>query len=186
MIPRRPKLDQRNREDIALYSTDDLRRLYREAENTKLVRLRDGIVSRDELKAEIRWRVWWEAWISRLTLLAAVIGASAAIVAVAEGSGAAWPWKGGSALSAQWLNTIGLVLGIAGVVIIFFWGPPQPDFDDTIGIALQPGTVFADGTKVSDMMEDTKRRKRRHEVMSRVGLGMIGLGFVAQLIAVWR
>ena len=31
-------------------------------------------------------------------------------------------------LGCGWLNTIGLVLGIAGVVIIFFWGPP-PNLD---------------------------------------------------------
>jgi hypothetical protein len=30
MIPRKPKLEQRNREDLALYSTDDLRHLYHE------------------------------------------------------------------------------------------------------------------------------------------------------------
>ena len=26
------------------------------------------------------------------------------------------------------LNAIGLVLGMLGVVVIFFWGPPQPSF----------------------------------------------------------
>ena len=88
-------------------------------------------------------------------------------------------------MTAQWLNTIGLVLGIVGVLIIFRWGPPQPDFDETIGVALDPGIVFADGTKASDMEEATRRLKRRHKVMSRVGLGLIGLGFVAQLAAVW-
>ncbi len=86
MTPCKPKLDPRTREDIALYSTDQLRRLYHEGES-ELVRLRDGIPSRDELKAEIRWRLWREAWLSRLTLLAAVIGAVAAIVAAVEG----WP-----------------------------------------------------------------------------------------------
>ena len=87
MIPRKPKLDPRTREDIALYSTDDLRRLYHDEGKSELVRLRDGIPSRDELKAEIRWRLWREAWLSRLTFLAAVIGAVAAIVAAVEG----WP-----------------------------------------------------------------------------------------------
>ena len=91
MIPRKPKLDPRTREDIALYSTDDLRHLYQdkgqENELSELVRLRDGMPTLDELKAEIRWRVWREAWVSLLTLLAAVDGAAAAIVAAVEG----WP-----------------------------------------------------------------------------------------------
>ena len=92
----------------------------------------------------------------------------------------------GDALTAQWLNTIGLALGMVGVVILFKWGPPQPDFDEGVGIGLELGTVLKDGRKVSDMIEATRRLKRRHQIMSRVGLGLIGVGFGAQLIAVWR
>jgi hypothetical protein len=92
----------------------------------------------------------------------------------------------GDALTAQWLNTIGLVLGIAGVVILFIWGPPQPNFEETVTRSIQPSTVSKDGRKVSDMIETTRRLKRRHQVMSRVGLVLIGVGFGAQLIAVWR
>ncbi len=88
-------------------------------------------------------------------------------------------------MTAQWLNTIGLVLGIAGVLIIFRWGPPQPDLDEGEKIELDTATVLQDGTRVSDLEEARRRLKRRHEIMSRVGLGLIGLGFGAQLIAVW-
>jgi hypothetical protein len=77
MIPRKPKLDPRTREKIALYSTDDLRHLYFTG--------RTAVCPLDVVKAEILWRVWCEDWISRLTLLAAVIGAAAAIIAVVEG-----------------------------------------------------------------------------------------------------
>ncbi len=92
------------------------------------------------------------------------------------------------ALPAQWLNTIGLVLGIAGVLIIFRWGPPQPDFDEGIalGISFTEDTVFEDGTKPSETVASVKRRKRIHQVMSHIGLGLIGLGFFVQLVAVWR
>ena len=31
-------------------------------------------------------------------------------------------------MTARWLNTVGLLLGMAGVVILFIWGPPQPNF----------------------------------------------------------
>jgi hypothetical protein len=71
-FPPKPKLDPANTQRLALYSTDDLRRLY-QAGRTEVFPL-------DVVKAEIRWRVWCEDWISRLTLLAAVIGAFAAIV----------------------------------------------------------------------------------------------------------
>lgn len=79
-----PSLDARTREDVALYSTDDLRRLY-QSEAGEPIRLRDSLLSRAELKAEILWRVRRERWVARLTLLAAVIGAAAAIVAAVEG-----------------------------------------------------------------------------------------------------
>jgi hypothetical protein len=80
-------------------------------------------------------------------------------------------------LTAQCLNTIGLALGMAGVVILFIWRPPQPDFIE--------GDVYrtSDNTEIAARV---KRLKRRHKVMSRIGLGLIGVGFFAQLVAVWR
>ena len=75
--PPRPKLDSANTQRLALYSTDDLRLLHRtgRAEGFQL----------DDVKAEILWRVWREDSISQLTLLAAVLGAVAAIIAAIEG-----------------------------------------------------------------------------------------------------
>jgi hypothetical protein len=88
-------------------------------------------------------------------------------------------------MTAQWLNTIGLVLGMSGVVLIFIWGPPQPDFDESVGIALETATVLADGTKVSDLEDAARRRKRRHRIISSIGLALVFLGFGVQLCAVW-
>lgn len=92
----------------------------------------------------------------------------------------------GDALTAQWLNTIGLALGMVGVVILFIWGPPQPDFDEGVAIGLLPGDVLENGKTVAEKDAAVRRLKRWHTIMSRVGLGMIGVGFGAQLIAVWR
>jgi hypothetical protein len=88
-------------------------------------------------------------------------------------------------MTAQCLNTIGLVLGMLGVVLIFLWGPPQPDLDESVGIALEDATVLADGTKVSDMVAAAKRRKRRHWTIPSIGLFLIFCGFGVQLWAVW-
>jgi hypothetical protein len=87
--------------------------------------------------------------------------------------------RGRRAVTPRRLNTIGLVLGIAGVLIIFRWGPPQPSFDEAVPLALE-------GPELVHMAEDTRRLTRQYEIMSRVGLGLIGLGFVAQLAAVRR
>jgi hypothetical protein len=90
------------------------------------------------------------------------------------------------ALTARRLNTIGLVLGIVGVLIIFEWGPPQPSFDEGVAIGIEPSNVLENGQTVAERDADVRRLKRQYEIMSRVGLGLIGLGFAAQLAAVRR
>jgi hypothetical protein len=74
----------RNACELGLYTTDDLRRLY-QATNDDPIRLRDGIVSRVQLVAEIRWRVFWARFGYGLLLSVTVIGAIAAVIAAAEG-----------------------------------------------------------------------------------------------------
>ena len=84
---RRPPLGKALREAVDLHSTDDLRRLI-QAEEREGVQLSRGVVIfRTELRAEILWRLRCERWVSRIILLAAVVGAFAAIVAAVEG----WP-----------------------------------------------------------------------------------------------
>ena len=74
---------------------------------------------------------------------------------------------------AQCLNTLGLSLGMLGVVLIFIWGPPQPSFEGGVPLIVSIGTVLRDGTRVADLEEDAKRRKRRHRVMSSLGLVLV-------------
>jgi hypothetical protein len=85
----------------------------------------------------------------------------------------------------QCLNAIGLISGMVGVIVLFFWGPPQPSFEETVGVALDSGTVLTNGTKVSELENANKRRKRRHRIMSSIGLGLVGLGFLFQFVALW-
>jgi hypothetical protein len=93
-------------------------------------------------------------------------------------------WKEGRMLG-HVLNTIGLLLGMAGVAVIFHWGPPQPTFEEAVPLALEHGTVFRDGTKVSDIIEAARQRKKTHKIMSNIGLALIFLGFAVQLWAMW-
>jgi len=58
-------------------------------------------------------------------------------------------------MAAQWLSTIGLGFGMLGVVLIFFWGPPQPIFEDVYGPSSGPSPA-------------TEREKRRHKIISRL------------------
>jgi hypothetical protein len=74
----------------------------------------------------------------------------------------------------QRLNRIGLVLGMVGVVVIFIWGPPQPNLDTHGYLRLE--------------QEDKGAIAERdhYKLNSAIGLGLIGLGFAAQLVATWR
>ena len=74
---------------------------------------------------------------------------------------------------AKWVTTIGLVLGMVGVVMIFIWGPPQPSFSGD-----------------SLLLESTDEKKldaekAKYEYLSRIGLFLIGVSFALQLWGVW-
>ncbi len=74
----------RNVRELELYTTDDLRQLY-QATNDDPIRLRDGIVSRVQLVAVIRWRIFWARFNYILLLFVSVVAAVAAVIAAAEG-----------------------------------------------------------------------------------------------------
>ena len=86
-------------------------------------------------------------------------------------------------LSAQTLNTVGLVLGMLGVALIFVWGPPQPQLEEGVGMGLEDGTPLGNGLTVAQHNAAVRRRRLRHTILSRVGLGLVFLGFLAQLVA---
>lgn len=66
---------------------------------------------------------------------------------------------------------IGLVLDVVGVMMLFWWGPPMPDLNPKISLQLEGS-------------EDAKTQKKRccYEVMSRIALLVVLLGFVCQLL----
>lgn len=83
------------------------------------------------------------------------------------------------------INLAGLAVGLVGVAIIFVWGPPMPKLDEGVGLSLEDGTRLSDGRTVADHNEDTARRRRRHETLSKVGLALVGASFVLQGAATW-
>lgn len=77
-----------------------------------------------------------------------------------------------------WLNTVGLMLGMIGVAVIFCYGPPQPNFEPHAPIAQELGTA-------SDHIDAVRRRTKQHRFWSSIGLILIFFGFLFQLIATW-
>ena len=86
----------------------------------------------------------------------------------------------------QILNTIGLALGIIGVLIIFKWGPPQPDLGEGTNLLAEDDTPINSTGKTSGENDiETMEKRRKYKRRSRLGLFLIMVGFIIQLIAVW-
>lgn len=88
-------------------------------------------------------------------------------------------------MSPEWVNTLGLVSNIIGVALAFKFGYPQPSHEEGVGVGLEDGTPLGDGRTVAQYNEDVRKQKARYLLWSRVGLGLMGLGFFLQLGATW-
>lgn len=88
-----------------------------------------------------------------------------------------------------WQTTIidkcaaGLVLNMIGVVVVFVFGFPQPDYDLGCVIVVERGTVIdeASGMTEGDLEEKNKILKRWHKACSILGLLYLFAGFGFQL-----
>lgn len=88
-------------------------------------------------------------------------------------------------MTAHTLNCLGLVANMLGVILAFFFGFPQPDHSEDVGIALFPGTPLQDGRTVEQRAADQRKRKRCYRWSSLSALGLMFVGFGAQAIALW-
>ncbi|MGA2110608.1 MAG: hypothetical protein ABSG98_00490 [Anaerolineales bacterium] len=85
----------------------------------------------------------------------------------------------------QIFNTIGLLLNMIGVGLLFFYGPPQPSLEEGVGLSLQDATVLDNGKTVAQHDKEVRELRNQHQVLSRLALILIFLGFALQLIATW-
>jgi hypothetical protein len=80
----------------------------------------------------------------------------------------------------KWLNTVGLIVGIFGVVLLFVWAPPQPSFQHGASVSLEDNTT-PNGKTVAQNNAKIEPREAHYGRMSQIGLLLIGLGFGFQL-----
>jgi len=75
----------------------------------------------------------------------------------------------------QIISSTGLLLDIAGVAVLFKYGPPQPDFqeDDAVVVSNETQRISA------------KALKQEFKFRSRIGLSLLVAGFILQLLGVW-
>jgi hypothetical protein len=85
----------------------------------------------------------------------------------------------------QVLNAFGLVLNLIGVIILFYYGFPQPTHEEGAGIGLESGTRLSDGRTVAERDEDVRKTKAEYVAKSRLALGFIVAGFVFQFCSIF-
>ena len=88
-------------------------------------------------------------------------------------------------MTSEILNTVGLGLNIFGVVLIFFFGLPQPSHDEGVSIGLGENDVFEDGTSVKEINEKIRKRKAVYKGFAFFALSLMLLGFILQLLSIW-
>ena len=85
----------------------------------------------------------------------------------------------------QAITALGLILDATGALILFFHAPPQPNFEESVGLALEDATPLGEGKTVADHKERVRRTRKRYTRVSRAAMLIIALGFVLQLWATW-
>lgn len=75
----------------------------------------------------------------------------------------------------QLLASSGLVLDVLGAAVLFFYGPPQPDFqeDDVV--------IIKDNRRAAEV----KKLKAKFIFSSRFGLFLLFAGFILQFVGMW-
>jgi hypothetical protein len=61
---------------------------------------------------------------------------------------------------AKALNTLGLILNISGVIILFFFSFPQPTHEESVGIGLEDATLLPNGRTVAEHAKDVQKLTR--------------------------
>ena len=72
----------------------------------------------------------------------------------------------------KWLNAIGLVLGMAGVAVVWRFGWPQPSFEDGVSVYVEDGTPLPDGQTARQVVATNRALKARYAIYSRIGLSL--------------
>jgi hypothetical protein len=88
-------------------------------------------------------------------------------------------------MSHLYLNTVGLIANMIGVVLLFFFGFPQPTHNEEVTVTVEPEAEVEEGRKAADIMMENRRRRRFYLSMSLVALIIMVSGYGMQLLALW-
>jgi hypothetical protein len=83
------------------------------------------------------------------------------------------------------INTIGLTFDIIGAIILFFYGPPQPNLEEGIALGAEDYTPLPSGKTVKEHNEEIRNLRKKFISISRFAMILIIIGFALQLLANW-
>jgi hypothetical protein len=83
-------------------------------------------------------------------------------------------------------SAIGLIFDILGVLLLFKFGFPQPDFDEGVSLGLEDNTPITtdDGRTITakEYGREAQKKKGLYKKMSLLALTLVLLGFTLQFI----
>jgi hypothetical protein len=85
----------------------------------------------------------------------------------------------------QVLNFLGLIANIIGVILLFIFGFPQPNFDVGSPFGLESNNILLNGKTVGENDIEILKLKRKYRLKSCIALGLIICGFLLQSLSVW-
>jgi hypothetical protein len=86
----------------------------------------------------------------------------------------------------QILNSLGLICNIAGVVLVWFYGWPQPSHEEGVSLGLENSTPLRSGITVAERNASIRDRRAKYKRRSSAGFTLMALGFIFQLVAAWK
>jgi hypothetical protein len=74
---------------------------------------------------------------------------------------------------------------VAGVILVWKYGWPQPSHDEGVRRSLQDNTPLPNGRTVREQNLLVRARRFTYTVQSSVGMALMIAGFVFQTVATW-
>ena len=82
-------------------------------------------------------------------------------------------------MSSSLINSIGLLCDMVGVVILFYFGPP------TLNITCDGYKILPFNPNDEAETKNNKSLAEKHNRLSKLGLGLLFIGFLLQLVSNW-
>ncbi len=83
------------------------------------------------------------------------------------------------------VDSFGLLFNLIGIILLFRFGFPQPDFKETVGIAMEDYTPVGNGMLAKDFAIMQKKLRNKYKKTSIISLVFILVGIFVQIVSLW-